>query len=93
MTEFSIRRVDRKQAQTVEPLESKPKFWFHENSRRWLFKAEDRGTGEDWAEVIASHLCDILGLPHVQYEMAAEYDGERILRPGVKSVPDRRGVI
>ncbi|HMP01047.1 MAG TPA: hypothetical protein PKD86_12340 [Gemmatales bacterium] len=48
-----------------------------------LFKADARGTGEDWAEVIACHLCEILGLPHVEYELAAEYDGEQYIRPGV----------
>jgi hypothetical protein len=48
-----------------------------------LFKAEDRGTGEDWAEVVACHLCGLLGLPHIEYKMAAEYDGEHYLRPGV----------
>ncbi len=59
MTEFPIRRVDRSQAQAVEPLGSKPKFWFREGDRRLLFKAEDRGTGEDWAEVVACHLCGL----------------------------------
>lgn len=83
MTEFSIRRVDRRQAESVETLGSKPKFWFREGVRRLLFKADDRGTGEDWAEVVACHLCELLGLPHVEYELAAEYDGGQYLRPGV----------
>jgi len=50
---------------------------------RLLFKAEDRGTGEDWAEVVSCHLCELLGLPHVEYELAAEYEGEAYRRPGV----------
>lgn len=83
VTPFPIRRVDCGQAVAVEALGSKPKFWFREGERRLLFKAEDRGTGEDWAEVVACHLCDLLGLPHVEYELAEEYDGERYLRPGV----------
>lgn len=83
MGEFSIRRVDRSLSQSVEPLGSKPKFWFSDGNRRLLFKAEDRGTGEDWAEVVACHLCGLLGLPHVKYELAAEYDGEQYIRPGV----------
>jgi hypothetical protein len=33
--------------------------------------------------VIASALCRLLGLPHVEYELATEYDGQRDLRPGV----------
>jgi hypothetical protein len=80
---FAIRPVDRSRAQAVETLGSKPKFWFGEADHRLLFKAEDRGTGEDWAEVVACHLCRLLGLPHVEYELAAEYDGERYIRPGV----------
>jgi hypothetical protein len=83
MTEFPIRQVDRSLSQLVEPLGSKPKFWFSDGNRRLLFKAEDRGTGEDWAEVVACHLCGLLGLPHVEYELAAEYDGPQYIRPGV----------
>ena len=83
MTEFTIRHVDRSRSQSVEPLGSKPKFWFSEGDRRLLFKAEDRGTGEDWAEVVSGHLCGLIGLPHVEYELAAEYDGEQHIRPGV----------
>ncbi len=83
MTTFPIRRVDRNQAEAMETLGSKPKFWFRVGEARWLFKADDRGTGEDWAEIVASELCECLGLPHVVYELAAEYDGERLVLPGV----------
>ena len=83
MVEFPTMRVDRSRSQSVETLGSKPKFWFREGSRRLLFKAEDRGTGEDWAEVVGCHLCGLIGLPHVEYELAAEYDGEQYIRPGV----------
>jgi len=83
MTEFPTRQVDRSRSQSVEPLGSKPKFWFRDADRRLLFKAEDRGTGEDWAEVVSCHLCGLIGLPHVEYELAAECDGEQYIRPGV----------
>ena len=83
MTEFPIRQVDRSRSQSVEPLGSRPKFWFSDGDRRLLFKAEDRGTGEDWAEVASCHLCGLIGIPHVEYELAAEYDGEQYIRPGV----------
>jgi hypothetical protein len=83
MSTFPIRRVDRNRAKAVETLGSKPKFWFQEGEKRLLFKAEDRGTGEDWAEVASCHLCGLLGLPHVEYELAAEYDDQSYCRPGV----------
>lgn len=83
MSEYSTLRVDRARSQSVEPLGSKPKFWFRDGQRRLLFKAEDRGTGEDWAEVVACHLCGLIGLPHVEYELAAEFDDEEYVRPGV----------
>jgi hypothetical protein len=83
MNQFPTMRVDRSRSQSVEPLGSKPKFWFRDGARRLLFKAEDRGTGEDWAEVVACHLCALVGLPHIEYELAAEYDGQQYKRPGV----------
>lgn len=79
---FPVRRVNRKQSVSMETLGSKPKFWFREGEKRLLFKAEDRGTGEDWAEVVASELCEHLGLPHVVYELAAEYVADEYKRPG-----------
>jgi hypothetical protein len=42
--------IDRGRAQSFEPLGSKQKFWFRKGDRRLLFKAKDRGTGDDWAE-------------------------------------------
>ncbi|NLE40071.1 MAG: phosphatidylinositol kinase [Pirellulaceae bacterium] len=83
MSTFPIRRVKSDAANAFEALGSKPKFWFVEDKKRLLFKAEDRGTGEDWAEVVSCHLCELLGLPHVEYELAAEYQDEEYRRPGV----------
>ena len=62
MTFFPIKRVDRESAIATEYLGSKPKFWFRDGDRQLLFKAEVRGTGEDWAEIVASELCDRLGV-------------------------------
>lgn len=83
MDEFVVRPVDRRTAQSVETIGSKPKFWFVDGDRNVLFKADDRGTGEDWAEVVVCHLCSLIGLPHVHYDLAAEFDGSQYLRPGV----------
>ena len=75
---FPIIRVDSRYADSLETLGAKPKFWFDDRSR--LFKAEARGTGEDWAEKIACELCGLMGLPHVHYDLA--HDGHRDV-PGV----------
>jgi len=80
---YKIHRVDTNQFEAVETLGAKRKFWFRQDNRRVLFKAETRGTGEDWAEKIACELCQLLGLPHVHYELAHEYDGDTARGPGV----------
>jgi hypothetical protein len=78
---FPVVQVDARRSTTVEPLGTKRKFWYTDaDRRRMLFKAEERGTGEDWAEKIASECCSLLGLPHVNYELAVEPAGNT---PGV----------
>jgi hypothetical protein len=81
---FQTVRVDRSAAEAMEWMGTKRKFWFSPpDGGRWLFKAEERGTGEDWAEKIACELAERLGVPHVQYELAEEYEGGLYLQPGV----------
>lgn len=78
---FPIVQVDSRRREALEPLGTKPKFWYRDpDGRQFLFKAEERGTGEDWAEKIACELCARLHLPHVHYEMA--HDSHRDM-PGV----------
>lgn len=70
---YKIQRVDSAVAERLEPLGTKRKFWFtNEQNQRVLFKAEARGTGEDWAEKVACELSTLLGLPHVHYELASD---------------------
>ncbi len=80
---YLIRHIDRLQAEDIEYLGTKRKFWFTLEGQRYLFKAEERGTGEDWAEKIVCELAGLLGLPHVHYELALEYEGQRTIQPGV----------
>lgn len=84
---YTIRRINPALAENLEPLGTKRKYWFREAAPvagepdvRLLFKAEERGTGEDWAEKIACELAALLGLPHVHYELAVEMGSEK---PGV----------
>ena len=69
-------------AEAVEYLGTKSKFWYREGERQILFKAEERGTGEDWAEKVACELCALLGLPYEREDMAADLD---LRRPAAKS--------
>ena len=73
--------VDAASAEDIEHLGAKPKFWFTREGKRFLFKAENRNTGEDWAEKIVCELARHLGLPHVHYELAQEVGG--YAHPGV----------
>ena len=77
---FDVVQVNSALADALEPLGTKRKFWYTDGAKRILFKAEERGTGEDWAEKIACELCTLLGLPHVHYDLA--YD-ESNQTPGV----------
>lgn len=80
---YSIRQIDRQQAEDLEYLGTKRKFWFTMDGQRYLFKAEQRGTGEDWAEKVVCELARLLGIPHVEYELAHEFDGKQAIQPGV----------
>lgn len=65
----------------LEQLGTKRKYWFwDEAGKEQLFKAESRGTGEDWAEKLTCELCGLLGLPHATYQLAKE---ESTATPGV----------
>lgn len=84
---YTIKRVNPDLAENLEPLGTKRKYWFREPAAvadepdvRQLFKAEERGTGEDWAEKVCCELATLLGLPHVHYELAVEMRSEK---PGV----------
>jgi hypothetical protein len=80
---FSIRKIDQLQSEDIEYLGTKRKFWFTLSGQRFLFKAEERGTGEDWAEKVVCELARCLGLPHVEYELAHEFEGQNPIQPGV----------
>ena len=80
---YPIHKIDRLMAEDIENLGAKRKFWFTMGGRRYLFKAEERGTGEDWAEKVVSELARLLGIPHVGYELAHEYEGQMAIQPGV----------
>lgn len=57
---------------STEQLGAKPKFWFHRDTELWMFKQENRNTGEDWAEVVVADICSLLDIPHANYELAID---------------------
>lgn len=60
-----------------EPLGTKRKYWYKgPDGREMLFKAEERGYGEDWSEKIACELAELLGLPHVHYDLARDVSAD-----------------
>lgn len=80
---YEIHQIDSCRSEAVETLGARRKFWFRDNDSRILFKAEERNTGEDWAEKVVCELAELLGLPHVQYELAQEVQGNVDRWPGV----------
>ncbi len=70
-----------------EALGTKEKFWFqYMELGLYLFKKARLGTGEDWSEKIAAELCQLLTLPHADYELAT-FNGENgVISPSF--IPD-----
>ena len=71
-----------------EPTGLKEKFWFEDKEKRWpsndnlwLFKVGRETTGENWAEVVSSGLCELLGLPHAEYRLARYKGKEGVITP------------
>ncbi len=68
MTDFTV--PDDPPLRREENLGSKAKFWFKRDGHEWLFKEARAGSGEAWAEIVAMHCAELLGLPHAHYELA-----------------------
>jgi hypothetical protein len=76
--EFPILLVNQEAYETSsnETLGSRYKFWFHHKEfGRCLYKQTRLNSGEDWAEKVASQLCEQIGLPHAVYELASTWEG------------------
>lgn len=69
---FQIVEVAPEDAQAQESLGTKEKFWIkHDRLGLCLYKKSRSNTaGEDWSEKIAAELCELLKLPHAEYELA-----------------------
>ncbi|MBN3872346.1 HipA-like protein [Nostoc sp. JL33] len=90
--QFPIIDVPLDASEADEDLGTKPKFWFrHQDLGRCLFKKARPNTGEDWAEKIAAHLCELLGLPHADYDLAVYNRENGIISPSF--LPFQEGAI
>jgi len=67
---FPIIDVPAASANSTEAMGTKRKFWYFDSGAEFLFKQATPATGEDWAEKIASELCELVGLPHADYDLA-----------------------
>lgn len=76
MADFPVLQVQPAEVISDEALGSKTKFWFRQGDKRWLFKEARDGTGEDWAEKIASEVAQLLGVSTAIVELA-DYKGRR----------------
>lgn len=67
---FHVQTVPPESAGDIEQLGTKDKFWFEgEGGRHTLCKFGRQDTGENWAEKVASEICNILRIPHAEYEL------------------------
>lgn len=76
MVEFPVFEILPAEVISDEALGSKTKFWFRRGDDRWLFKEARDGTGEDWAEKIASEVARLLEVRAAKVELAV-YEGRR----------------
>lgn len=72
-----------------EQLGTKHKFWFTKNGQPFLFKEGRERTGENWAEKVASEICDLLCLPHAEYQLAVWCDRQGVVTPNFVSEGSR----
>ena len=69
---YTIEKVPSGAAESAEQLGTKFKFWYRDEGKRLiLFKEGRPGTGDNWAEKIASELATLLEMPHVEYQLAS----------------------
>jgi HipA-like C-terminal domain len=76
MADFPVLQVQPDEVTSDEALGSKTKFWFRRDAERWLFKEARGGTGEDWAEKVASEVARLVGINAATVELA-DYEGRR----------------
>ena len=87
---FPVRDISELVPNRIEYMGTKEKYWFSRTEKHWywdcegqrfLFKAGREGTGDNWAEKVASELCELLGLPHAEYDLAVYQGLKGVITP------------
>jgi excisionase family DNA binding protein len=87
---FGIENISNFEPMRQEPTGQKEKLWFEHRGGNWywdtageqfLFKVGRNGTGENWAELVACKLCELLGLPHAEYKLAQYQERMGVITP------------
>ena len=79
---FKIIKIPGDAANAPEQLGTKFKFWYkNQDGEDCLFKEGREDTGENWAEKIASELCEMLGIPHAKYELCEWRERKGVTTP------------
>jgi len=83
MKKFDIIEVPLYKYESLEPLGTKRKFWFRDDSDnlKKLFKVGRPNTGENWVEVVVAEICELLNIPHATYQFAKWNDKEGTITP------------
>lgn len=72
MKNFTVTNIPSYKYEALEPLGTKRKFWFTNDSDnfKYLFKIGRDNTGENWVEVVVAEICELLNIPHANYQFA-----------------------
>lgn len=75
----------------MEHLGTKEKYWLKHDSVQCLLKFSKGETGEHWAEKCAAVFCELLGIPHANYEIATFRNRWAVISPNF--VPENHSLI
>jgi excisionase family DNA binding protein len=97
---FKIIDISNYESSRQETTGLKEKLWFSNKDGNWyweiggnefLFKVGRPGTGENWAEIVACKLAELISLPHAEYTLAIYRGKEGVITPSF--VPSGTGLI
>ena len=80
---FQVVRVDSRQAEAVEPLGTKRKFWFSDGGRRCYSRQKSAGQATIGPRRLHVNCVDCLDCPMSVMNWPKQYDGPAYVRPGV----------